>query len=58
MENPCLLFGTASVVQLNLEPSVNTTVRNVFRNPRMAATFSVPSRAVFYGDTIVKELDE
>ena len=58
MENPCLLFITASVAWLNLGPSVDTTVGNVFQNLQMAATFSVPSRAVCYGDTIVKELDK
>ena len=50
MENPCLLFVTASVVQLNLGPGVNTagrstTVENAFQNPQMVATFSIPSRA-------------
>ena len=58
MENPCLLFITASVAWLNLGPSVNTTVENAFQNPQMVAIFSIPSRAVCYGDTIVKELDE
>ena len=58
MENPCLLFATASVTQLNLGPSVNTTVGNVFWNSQIVATFSVPSRVVCYGDTIVKELDK
>ena len=58
MENPCLLFIMASVVQLNLGPSVDTAVGNVFQNLQMVATFSVSSRAVCYGDTIIMELDE
>ena len=61
-ENPCLLFVTASVAQLNLGPGGNTTGRptaegNAFRNPWMATTFAVPARAVCYGDTIIKELN-
>ena len=58
MENPCLLFIMASVAWLNLGPSVDTAVGNVFQNPEMAATFSVPSRVICYGDTIIKELDK
>ena len=63
MENPCLLFVMASVVQLNLGPGVDTigrstAVENAFQNPQMVATFSIPSRAVCYGDTTIKELDE
>ena len=58
MENPCLLFVMASVVQLNLGPTVDTTIENVFQNLQMAATFSIPSTAVCYRDTIIKELDE
>ena len=58
MENPCLLFITASMVWLNLGPIVDTTVENVFQNPWMVATFSIPSRVVCYGDTIIKELDK
>ena len=63
MENPCLLFVTASVVQLNLGPGVDTagrstTVENASQNLQMVATFSIPSRAVCYGDATIKELDE
>ena len=63
MENPYLLFVMASVVRLNLGPGVNTTgrstaVENAFLNLQMVATFSIPSRAVCYGDTTIKELDE
>ena len=58
MENPCLLFVMASVAWLNLGPGVDTTLENVLQNPWMAATFSIPSRAVCYGDTVVKELGE
>ena len=58
MENPCLLFVMASVVQLNLGPGVNTTVENALQNLQMAATFSIPSREVCYGDTVIKELDK
>ena len=61
-ENPCLLFVIASVVWLNLGPGGNTARRpttegNAFQNPWMAATFAVPTRAVCYGDTTIKELD-
>ena len=61
-ENPCLLFITASVAQLNLEPGGNTARRpttegNAFWNPQMVATFSEPARAVCYGDATIKELD-
>ena len=63
MENPCLLFVMASVVWLNLGPGVNTAGRstavgNAFQNLRMAATFSIPARAVCYGDATIKELDK
>ena len=63
MENPYLLFVTPSVAQLNLGPGVNTagrstTVENAFLHPQMAATFSIPSKAVCYGDTTIKELDK
>ena len=61
-ENPCLLFVTASVAWLNLRPGGKTTRRptaegNAFQNLQMAATFTVPARAVCYGDTTIKELD-
>ena len=61
-ENPCLLFVTASLAWLNLGPGVNTARRstaegNAFQNPQMAATFSIPPRAVCYEDTTIKELD-
>ena len=58
MENPCLLFVMASLAQLNLGPSDNTAVKNAFQNLQMVGTFSIPSRAVCYGDTIIKELAE
>ena len=63
MENPCLLFVTASVAWLNLGPGVNTigrstTVENAFQDLQMVATFSIPSRAVCYGDATIKELDK
>ena len=57
-ENSCLLFVTASVAWLNLGPGGNTARRpTTERNPWMAATFSVPARAVCYGDATTKELD-
>ena len=61
-ENPCLLFITASVAQLNLGPGGDTARRpttegNAFQNLWMVATFSVPARAVCYRDTTIKELD-
>ena len=61
-ENPCLLFITASVAWLNLGPGGDTTGRitiegNAFENLWIAATFTVPARAVCYGDTTIKELD-
>ena len=61
-ENPCLLFVTASVAWLNLGPGGSTARRsnaegNAFQNPHMVATFSIPPRAVCYGDTTIKELD-
>ena len=60
-ENPCLLFITASVAQLNLGPGGNsagrpTTEGNAFWNPQMVATFTVPTRAVCYRDATIKEL--
>ena len=63
MENPCLLLVTASVAWLNLGPGGNTTGRsttdgNAFQNLWMVATFSIPARAVCYGDTTIKELDK
>ena len=62
-ENPCLLFITASVAWLNLGPGGDTTRGsttdgNAFQNPWMVATFSIPARAVCYGDTTINELDE
>ena len=61
-KNPCLLFVTASVAWLNLEPGGGTTRSstaegNAFQNLRMMATFLIPSRAVCYRDTTIKELD-
>ena len=58
MENPCLLFVMASVARLNLGPGVDSAIENALQNPQMVATFSIPPRAVCYGDTIVRELDE
>ena len=61
-ENPYLILLTASVAWLNLGPGGNTTGRstaggNAFQNLWMAATFSIPPRAICYGDTTMKELD-
>ena len=61
-ENPCLLLVMGSVAWLSLGPGGNTTGRttaegNAFQNPDMAATFSIPPRAICYGDTMIKELD-
>ena len=61
-ENPCLLFVTASVAWLNLGPGGSTARRstaeeNVFQNLQMAATFSIPPRAVCCGDATIKEPD-
>ena len=63
MENPCLLFVMASVAQLNLGLAVDTAGRttavgNAFWNPQMVATFSIPARAVCYGDSAIRELNE
>ena len=62
-ENPCLLFITASVAQLDLGPGDNsvrrpTTEGNAFQNPQMAATFTVPTKVVCYGDATIRELNE
>ena len=65
-ENWYLLVITASVGQLNLGPGGNGPKRsradihdeNTFQNPQMAATFPGSTRAISYGGTIVKELDE
>ena len=61
-ENPCLLLVTASVAWLNLGPGSSTARRstaegNAFQNPWMVATFSIPPRAVCYGDVTIKVLD-
>ena len=61
-----LLVITASVGQLNLGPSSDNPERsttdpcdeNTFQNPWMAATFSGSTRAISYGGTTVKELNE
>ena len=63
VEKPCLLFFMASVVQLSLELGVDTALRstavgNTFWHPWIVATFSVPTRAVCYGDVTVKDQDE
>ena len=65
-ENQYLLVITASVGQLNLGPGGNNHKRstadphdeNTFQNPWMAATFSGSTRAISYGGTTVKELNE
>ena len=60
-ENPYLILVMASVAWLNLGPGGNMTRRstageNAFQNLQMAATFSIPPRAICYGDTTMKEL--
>ena len=62
-ENPYLLVITASVAQLNLGPGGDSARRptaegNAFWNLQMVATFTVPTRAVCYGDATIKELNE
>ena len=65
-ENQYLLLITASEGQLNLEPSGNNHERsttdlleeNTFQNTQMAATFSGSTRAIGYGGSTVKELNE
>ena len=62
-ENPFLLVVTASVAWLNLGPGSNSARRpstegNAFWNLQMVATFTVPMRAVCYGDATIKELNE
>ena len=63
VENPCLLFVTASVVQLHLGLGVDTagrttTVGNAFQNLQMVATFSILARVVCYGDSAIWELNK
>ena len=65
-ESQFLLVVTASVGQLNLGPGGDGPERsradihdeNTFQNLQMAATFPGPMRAISYGGTTVKELDE
>ena len=62
-ENPCLLVITASVAWLILGPGGDSTRRpttegNVFWSLQMVAPFTVPMRAVCYGDATIKELNE
>ena len=52
----------ASLARLSLGPGGDTTGRstaegNAFQNPWIAATFSIPPRAICYGDVTIKELD-
>ena len=61
--NPYLLVITASVGQLNLGPGGNNARRftpegNAFQNLQMVATLTAHTRAVCYGGTTIKELDE
>ena len=65
-ENQYLLVITASLGQLNLglsgnnhkRPTTDPPEENTFWNPWMAATFSGSTRAISYGGTTVKELNE
>ena len=61
-KNPYLLLVMASGAWLSLGPGGNTTGRstavgNAFQNLQMAATFSIPARAICYGDAMIKEFD-
>ena len=62
-ENPFLLVITTSIGQLNLGPGGNNVRRptaegNAFWNLWMAVTLEAPTRAVCYGGTTIKELNE
>ena len=60
-ENPCLLLVIASVAWPSLGPGGNTTRRstaegNALQNPQMAVIFSIPPRAICYGDAMIRDL--
>ena len=65
-ENWYLLVITTSIEQLSLGPSgnnpekssTNSSTRNMFQNPWMAAVLLGSTRVVGYGGTTVKELKE